>query len=94
MTDNLIAWVKGKTFQFHILTSHCGITDLCMNHIEVLMEYNYRSVPQIRPPFCNLSLSTKRRGGLCAGCDDFSRDYAPLPVPVKHDLIVGAGGGG
>ena len=54
----------------------------------------YRSVPQIRPPFCNLSLSTKRRGGLCAGCDDFSRDYAPLPVPVKHDLIVGSGGGG
>ena len=42
----------------------------------------------------NLSLSTKRRGGLCAGCDDFSLDYAPLPVPVKHDLIVGSGGGG
>ena len=36
----------------------------------------YRSVPQIRPPFCNLSLSTKRRGGLYTGCDDFSRDYA------------------
>ena len=51
----------------------------------------YRSVPQIRPPFCNLSLSTKRRGGLYAGCDDFSRDYAPppLPVPIKNDLIVG-----
>ena len=31
------------------------------------------------PPLCNLSLSTKRRGGLYAGCDDFSRDYAPLP---------------
>ena len=29
------------------------------------------------PPFCNLSLSTKRRGGgLNAGCDNFSRDYA------------------
>ena len=28
------------------------------------------------PPFCNLSLSTKRRGGLYAGCDNFSRDYA------------------
>ena len=59
----------------------------------------YRSVPQIRPPFCNLSLSTKRRGGLYAGCADFSRDYAPpppppppppiLPVPIKNDLIVG-----
>ena len=36
----------------------------------------YRSVPQIHPPFCNLSLSTKRRGGLYAGCDIFSRDYA------------------
>ena len=40
----------------------------------------YRSVPQIRPPFCNLSLSTKRRGGLYAGCDIFSRDYAPPPL--------------
>ena len=58
-----------------------------------------RSVPQIRPPFCNLSLSTKCRGGLYAGCDDFSRDYAPpppppppppplIPIPIKHDLIV------
>ena len=35
----------------------------------------YRSVLQI-PPFCNLSPSTKRKGGLCAGCDIFSRDYA------------------
>ena len=38
--------------------------------------YIYRSVPQIRPPFCNFSFSTKRRGGLYAGCDNFSRDYA------------------
>ena len=53
----------------------------------------YRSVPQIRPPFCNLSLSTKHRGGLYAECDDFSRDYALLPVPVKHDLIVSGGWG-
>ena len=36
----------------------------------------HRSVPQISSPFCNISLSTKRRGGLYAGCDDFSRDYA------------------
>ena len=39
--------------------------------------HHYRSVPQIRPPFCNLSLSTKRRGGLYVGCDNFSHDYAP-----------------
>ena len=51
----------------------------------------YRSVPQIRPPFCNLSLSTKRRGGLYAGCDIFSRDYA---LPSGHEVIVGWGGGG
>ena len=24
------------------------------------------------PPFCNLSLSTKRRGGLYTGCDNFN----------------------
>ena len=46
----------------------------------------YRSVPQIRPPFCNLSLSTKHRGGLYAGCDNFSRDYA---FPSGHEVIVG-----
>ena len=34
------------------------------------------SVLQIRPPFCNLSLSTKRREGLYAGCDNLSCDYA------------------
>ena len=44
-------------------------------------EPKYRSVPQIRPHFCNLSLSTKRRGGLYAGCDNFSRDYA---LPSGH----------
>ena len=53
---------------------------------------SYRSVPQIRPPFCNLSLSTKRRGGA------YTRDAtislaitppSPFPVPIKHDLIVG-----
>ena len=37
--------------------------------------YIYRSVPQIRPPFY---LSTKCRGGLYAGCNIFSRDYALL----------------
>ena len=58
----------------------------------------YHSVPQIRPPLCNLSLSTKCRGGgggVYAGCEYFSRDYNPQPpLPVKHDLIVGGGGGG
>ena len=44
-----------------------------------LQSKEYCSVPQIRLPFCNLSLSTKRRGaGLNAGCDIFSRDYALL----------------
>ena len=36
----------------------------------------YSSVLQISPPFWNLSLSTKPRGGLYAGCDNFSCDYA------------------
>ena len=36
-----------------------------------------RKKPPPPPPFCNLSLSTKRRVGLYAGCDYFSRDYAP-----------------
>ena len=45
------------------------------------------------PLFCNLSLSTKLGVGLCAGCDNFSCDYA-LPFGwVKRDLIVGEGGG-
>ena len=43
---------------------------------EMQVKRKYRSVSQIRPPFCNLSPSTKRRGGLYAGCDNFSRDYA------------------
>ena len=46
-------------------------------------DITYRSVPQIRPPFCNLSLSTKRRGGLYTGCDNFSRDYA---LPSGHQV--------
>ena len=50
----------------------------------------YHSVPQIGPPFCNLSLSTKRSGGLYAGCDNFSRDYA---LPSGHeDIVSGAWG--
>ena len=56
------------------------------------MTVYYRSVLQIRPPpLCNLSLSTKRRGGaLYAGCDNFSRDYA---LPSGHEVIVGGGWG-
>ena len=42
------------------------------------------------PPFCNLSLSTKHRGGLYVGCDIFSHDYALPSGATKHDLIVGA----
>ena len=41
-------------------------------------------------PFATLA-SVQNAGGLYAGCDDFSRDYAPLSVRVKHDLIVGGG---
>ena len=51
---------------------------------------NYRSVPQIRPPFCNLSLSTKRRGGLYVGCDIFSRDYAPPSPPLNREMSSGS----
>ena len=42
------------------------------------------------PPFCNLILSTKHRGGLYVGCDNFSRDYA---LPSGHEVIVGGGWG-
>ena len=38
---------------------------------------SYCSVPHIRPPFCNLSATRKRRGGLYAGSDILSREYAP-----------------
>ena len=47
----------------------------------------YRSVPQIPPPFCNLSFSTNAGGGgLYAGCNNFSRDYTFLPI--KHETLV------
>ena len=49
----------------------------------------YRSVPQIRPPFATLA-SVQNAGGA------YTRDATislaitpPLPVPIKHDLIVG-----
>jgi len=40
-------------------------------------EKTYRSVPHIRPPFCNLSTSRKHRGGLYAGSDILSHKYTP-----------------
>ena len=50
----------------------------------------YRSVPQIRPPFCKLSLVQNAGGGLYmymyAGCDIFFRDYALPSGAIKHDL--------
>ena len=46
-------------------------------------ECNYRSVPQIRPPFCNLSLSRKRKGGLIRGIQHFlSRLRPPFQCPA------------
>ena len=67
------------------------VMNICRN----ISAIQYRTMPQIRSPFCNLCLSTKHRGGgmggLYAGCDNFSRDYALPPLPVKHDLIVGGG---
>ena len=47
----------------------------------------YRSIPQIRPPFCNLSLSTKCRGGLYAGCDILSRAITP---PLDREMLSGS----
>ena len=40
-------------------------------------KHRYSSVPHIRPLFCNLSASRKRRGGLYAGSENLSREYAP-----------------
>ena len=61
------------------LSFSSGIEGSLSHHVTIVAPciYIYRSVPQIRPPSRNLSLSTKRRGGLYAGCEDFSRDYAP-----------------
>ena len=48
-------------------------------HTAFVVYYYYCSVPQIRPSFCHLSLSTNRSGGLYARCDIFSHDYARPP---------------
>ena len=52
----------------------------------------YRTVPQIRPHFCNLSLSTKRRGAACMRDATISLAITPS-LPVKNDLIVIFSGG-
>ena len=38
------------------------------------------------PPFATLALVQNARGGLYAGCDNFSHDYA---LPSGHEVIVG-----
>ena len=41
------------------------------------------------PPFPSLALVENTwGGGLYAGCDDFSRDYA---LPFEHEVIAGGG---
>ena len=45
------------------------------------------------PPFCNLNLSTKRRGACTWDATISLAIRPPLPVPIKHDLIVGGGEG-
>ena len=46
----------------------------------------YRSVPHIRPPFCNLSASRKR--GLYAGSDILSCEYVPSSG-ARLDVYIG-----
>ena len=50
------------------------------------------SVLQICPPFCNLSLSKKRRGGAYTRDATISLAITPSLL-IKHDLIVGGGRG-
>ena len=64
------------------------------------VEYIYRSVPQIRPPFCNLSLSAKRRvggggGGVAYTWDvTFSLEITPsLPVRRRSCAAIRWWGG-
>ena len=81
ITYSLITYTPGSSFG---TKKRQRVLTVCMA-AGVIKGLIYRSVPQIRPPFCNLCLSTKRRGGggggLYAGCADFSRDYAPPPPP-------------
>ena len=54
---------------------------LCFRSVVVSRKY--------APPFATLAL-VKCSGGLYAGCDNFSRDYA---LPSGHEVIVGEGWG-
>ena len=51
----------------------------------------YRSVPQIAPPLCNLSLSTKCRGTYAWDATISLTIMPSLLVLVKHDFIVCGG---
>ena len=61
-------------------------------HILHNIVYMYRGVPQIHPPFCNLSLSTKRGGGgACTRDATISLAITPSLLGMKS-LSVGGGG--
>ena len=61
----------------------------CIDHGNV---YIYCSVPQIRPPFCNLSLNTKHGGG--AYTQDATISLAIMPsLPIKLTPLLFVGGG-
>ena len=50
----------------------------------------YRSVPQIRPPFCNLSLSTKRRGAYTRDATFSLAITPPPPPPLDREMSSGS----
>ena len=56
--------------------------------------HDYSSVPQIHPPFCNLSLSTKRRGGLYPGYARDKNTSAGLCAKNAGGAYARGGGGG
>ena len=100
VTETLV-WSRGWCLSIDTVDSQAGSVcwRFCLilhgeyrsTHLYWVMEY--RSVPQIRPTFCNLSLSTKRRGGayINVGCDNFSRDYALPPCKAWPHCQWGVG---
>ena len=81
--DTWQIWIPGiKLMIVQALLHVCMSLDRKENRVKLghyivcVYMWMYRSVLQVRPPFCNLSLSIKHRGGLYAGCDILSRDYA------------------
>ena len=48
------------------------------------LSYNYCSVPDIRPLFCNLSASQKRRGAYMRDLTFYLANMPPLPVPCLN----------